>query len=108
MNEFSELDYINRMYEDDIDCDRHFDETLVEKKRRSNMIIEDINSGWEIFNQMPTGLKMTKIIDVVGDKKWRDFLDDDIPDDASEFGIVDKAIKRFESELSAFFAVGII
>ncbi len=33
MNEFSELDFINKMYEEDIDFDRHFDETLIEKKR---------------------------------------------------------------------------
>ncbi len=70
------------------------------------MIVEDITTGWEIFNQMPTGLKMTKIIDVVGDKKWRDFLDDDIPEDASEFAIVDKAIIKFMEDISAHFAVG--
>ncbi len=33
MSEFSEFDLINRMYEEDIDFDRHFDETLIEKKR---------------------------------------------------------------------------
>ena len=70
------------------------------------MIVEDITTGWEIFNQMPTGLKMTKIIDVVGDQKWRDFLDDDIPEDAGEFAIVDKAIIKFMEDISAYFAVG--
>ena len=71
------------------------------------MIAEDIESGWAIFNQMPTGLQMQKIINIVGDEKWQEFLDE-VPEDASEFGIVDKARKRFESELSSFFAVGII
>ncbi len=33
MNEFSELDFINKMYEEDIDEDRHFDETLIDKRR---------------------------------------------------------------------------
>ncbi len=70
------------------------------------MIVEDITSGWEIFNQMPTGLKMQKIISIVGDQKWRDFLDDDIPDDSSEFAIVDKAIIKFMEDISAHFAVG--
>ncbi len=35
MSEFSELDLINGMYEEDINDDRHFDETLIEKKRYS-------------------------------------------------------------------------
>ncbi len=70
------------------------------------MIVEDITSGWEIFNQMPTGLKMQKIISIVGDEKWRDFLDDDIQEDASEFTIVDKAIIKFMEDISAYFAVG--
>ena len=35
-NEFSELDLINKMYEENIDEDRHFDESLI-NKRRSKM-----------------------------------------------------------------------
>lgn len=108
MSEFSELDFINRLYaeQEDIDNDRHFDEVLV-NKRRHKMITEDINTGREIFNQMPTGLKMEKIINVVGIEKWQDFLKD-IPKEACEFSIVDKAIKKFEEELSGYFAVGTI
>ena len=71
------------------------------------MIAEDIESGWMIFNQMPTGLQMQKIINIVGDGKWREFLDK-VPEDASEFAIVVKARKRFEGEMSEFFVDGVI
>jgi len=71
-------------------------------------ITEDITESWERFQMMPTGLKMQKIINIVGDEKWRKFLDDDIPDNASSFSIVEKAIRRFEGELSEYFAVGTI
>ena len=105
MNEFSELDMINRMYEENIDNDRHFDEILINKGRHK-MIVEDISTGWEIFNQMPNSLKMEKIIGIVGDDVWRQFLDDDIPENASSFSILDRAIKKFESEISEYFAIG--
>ncbi len=71
------------------------------------MIAEDIESGWAVFQQMPTGLQMQKIINVVGDEKWMEFLKE-MSKEASEFAIVYKARKRFAPELSAFFAVGII
>ena len=69
------------------------------------MIAEDIETGWEIFGQMPTSLKMKKIISVVGDEKWKVFVED-IPKEASEFAIVEKAIKKFEGEISEYFAIG--
>jgi hypothetical protein len=69
-------------------------------------LCDEIESSWEVFNQMPTGLKMSKIIEIVGERAWRDFLDDNIPDEASEFAIVDKAVERFESELTEYFAIG--
>ena len=67
-------------------------------------LCDEINSRWEIFQKMPTGLQMQKIINIVGDRKWRDFLDDDISVEACEISIVTKARKRFEGEISEFFA----
>ena len=69
------------------------------------MIVEDVSTGWAVFGQMPIGLKMNKIISVVGDEKWKVFLKD-VPPKASTHLIVAMAMKCFEEELSEFFVIG--
>ena len=62
MNEFSELEMINRMYEENIDDDRHFDETLINKMRR-NMKTSDFKKGDKV-KYIPTHAN--------GDRKHKD------------------------------------
>ena len=82
MSEFSELDLINRMYEEDIDFDRHFDETLINKK------------NW--FVSVSGGLDSTALAIICSrDKKWKYIF----ADTGDEFPQVYDHLDLMESKL---------
>ncbi|KKL52210.1 hypothetical protein LCGC14_2287820, partial [marine sediment metagenome] len=66
MNEFSELDLINRMYEENVDEDRYFDETLV-NRRRHKMKKGEVYKVFEdpyTKTKLEGVAKITKVIDL--------------------------------------------